>query len=50
MHDAEKTLTKQQRYDYGDYLEAMNDPVWGWVHATARQRAEAFLKTINKWK
>lgn len=50
MHEAEKILTKQQWEDYGDYLERMIDPVKGWLHATAAQRAEAFLKTLGLWE
>lgn len=50
MHEAEKVLDDQQ-----DHI--MNDTLWDmgkgrkylW-HATAAQRAEAFLRTIGKWE
>lgn len=54
MHEAEKFLTTSQP----DYLERLkhltSDPsvMWcGWklLHATAAQRAEAFLRAIGKW-
>jgi hypothetical protein len=50
MHEAEKVFTDTQWEEYGDYLETMINPVKGWLHATAVQRAEAFLKTIGKWE
>jgi hypothetical protein len=50
MHDAEKVLNEKQ-----DHI--MNDTLWDMCegrkylwHATASQRAEAFLRTIGKWK
>jgi len=50
MHEAEKTLNRDSRYDliggYGLYLVALEHN----VSATARQRAEAFLRTIGKWE
>jgi hypothetical protein len=48
MHEAEKGLNKNQWVDYGRELSRLN--VFPMVHATARQRAEAFLRTIGKWK
>lgn len=60
MHDAEKVLPYYPDYLFhlreivGPFPEAMSE--WGdhdWadvVRATARQRAEAFLRTIGKWK
>ena len=60
MHEVEKLLSKFDKGDYPCYLEdeCKTD---GWVimdskdkfaiiNATAKQRAEAFLKTIGKWK
>jgi len=57
MHEAEKVLTK----DRNSYLTELailvstddlrgQDADWPWVCATARQRAEAFLKTVGKWE
>ena len=50
MHEAEKVLNEKQ-----DHI--MNDTLWDMCegrkylwHATASQRAEAFLRTIGKWK
>lgn len=51
MHEAEKQLKNNPVY--ADELYAVT-PVssreWRFIHATARQRAEAFLRTIGKWK
>ncbi len=50
MHEAEKVLVREQRFAYWHEL---NNIVMGTVHvafATAAQRAEAFLKTLNLWK
>lgn len=56
MHEAEKVLEIPQIKTYGAILREMTrggdyvshlDRSW---HATAAQRAEAFLKTIGKWK
>ena len=52
MHEAEKVLTAEQFQDYDSeltdqyVLHQSNNP----IHATARQRAEAFLRTSGKWK
>ena len=55
MHEAEKVLSDSQCKKYRDVLVA---EVIGWsayeneliaIHATAAQRAEAFLRTIGKW-
>jgi hypothetical protein len=50
MHEAEKVLNEKQ-----DHI--MNDTLWDMCegrkylwHATASQRAEAFLRTIGKWQ
>ncbi|CAB5224874.1 hypothetical protein UFOVP742_25 [uncultured Caudovirales phage] len=53
MHEAEKVLTKAQWEDFIEYLSngffSVSD-VWKDVcHATARERAEAFLRTLGKW-
>lgn len=53
MHEAEKVLTTTALCDeYNSRLESMmdiGDPSgWKW-HATAAQRAEAFLRTLNLW-
>ena len=51
MHEAEKILTHEQRADYTWQLAnictagSLNDI----ISATASQRAEAFLKTLNLW-
>jgi len=59
MHEAEKTLIFSERrlfrhwlqkvksYDLGDDVIIAIDEC---VHATAKQRAEAFLRTIGKWE
>jgi len=52
----EKTLTRQERYNYSDHLcdmcyDGSPDPnVEQVISATARQRAEAFIRTLNFWK
>ena len=47
MHEAEKILTADQWYKY-DSMMPLRDPQK--IHATARQRAEAFLRTLGKWE
>lgn len=60
MHEAEKVLvTEKECFCYAvriaelvkgfpnDSFEGVSSYIW---HATAAQRAEAFLKTIGKWK
>ena len=47
MHEAEMVWTADQWYKY-DSLMPLRDPQK--IHATARQRAEAFLRTLDKWK
>ena len=59
MHEAEKVLTSKQKQTYATLLsDAMSDsaPTDSWhavwsetIHATAAQRAEAFLRTVGKW-
>jgi hypothetical protein len=54
MHEAEKVLTEEQLEEFTMHLDAC---LWSgypasrktW-HATAAQRAEAFLRTLNLWK
>ena len=49
MHEVEKTMAHSQTvYQYTVELDRItNRQEW---HATAHQRAEAFLRTIGKWK
>lgn len=49
MHEAEKVLleTKSRWEGYCNGLRWMVFPVW---HATARQRAECFLRTLSLWR
>ena len=53
MHEAEKTLTEEQcvfvRLHLRERLENYPASRYTW-HATARQRAEAFLRTLGKWE
>ena len=54
MHQAEKVLKEEHLDAYGDWLADGNSSggrpseLCHW-HATAAQRAEAFLRTIGKW-
>jgi hypothetical protein len=59
MHEAVMTFSVKQRSEFRNqlqYLIASPTNVSGishydeWWHATARQRAEAFLRTIGKWE
>lgn len=57
MHKAEKVLTFDQSLLYADYLTETTEGLWAdhkrrldCARATAAQRAEAFLRTINKWE
>jgi hypothetical protein len=60
MHEAEKTLTDEQQLQYGneviDVCDRAIDPAdrraksFDLFHATAAQRAEAFLRTLGLWK
>lgn len=58
MHEAEETLTKKQHWQYITHLVELTGAEWTdayeevmvVAHATAAQRAEAFLKTVGKWK
>lgn len=50
MHDAEKVLQDDQReVFYPRNLGAWQRP-FNVIYATARQRAEAFLRTVGKWE
>jgi hypothetical protein len=55
MNEAEKTLSENDEQKYLDILAdaPRNDRYLTWadsVFATAAQRAEAFLKTLNLWE
>lgn len=56
MHEAEKVLVGHEGNRYGGfciYLTNYNLTLVGLeaaIHATARQRAEAFLRTLGKWQ
>lgn len=63
MHEAEKTLSREQLDLYADALLSLIHEVdagyftkinWGhaveFIAATARQRAEAFLRSLHKWQ
>jgi hypothetical protein len=48
MHEAEKIIKNTDKWRR--YKEELNCMPIDTIHATARQRAEAFLKTIGKWE
>jgi len=53
MNAAETSLTDEQQFDYACWLDqkfASRSCEFSLLHATAAQRAEAFLKTLNIWK
>ena len=56
MHEAEKVLTEDQREQYLNSLykvcnpDSMLNDAWNLNCATAAQRAEAFLRAIEKWE
>ena len=54
MHEAEKKLTLKQQMLYQGMIGKVTGnkcpALFGQIHATAAQRAEAFLKTLNLWK
>lgn len=56
MHEAEETLdadiysSESPRYAYARHLYEIVDGVRQPFRATARQRAEAFLRTVGKWR
>ena len=52
MHEAEKVFGEVysiKSCEYDDWLQSIIEHDQKW-RATARQRAEAFLKNINKWE
>jgi len=51
MHEAVRTLKSRERITYSDLLHQIAGyHSYDVSEATARQRAEAFLKTIGKWE
>ena len=50
MHEAEKVLTLPERRKYRKTLLGHCEPASIAIHATAAQRAEAFLRTLGKWE
>jgi hypothetical protein len=50
MHEAENTVIKPQRLWYPYCLRLEGRSFQESIGATASQRAEAFLRTIGKWK
>lgn len=56
MHEAEKVLNKEQVREYQCYMYDMACEIqtrhgrWMPYSATARYRAEAFLRTLGKWE
>jgi hypothetical protein len=48
MHEAESILTEDQLWRMAREIER-NDEEW-YFRATARQRAEAFLRTLGNWE
>ena len=54
MHEAEKQLNPIQAAEYARILTSIawqsEQPVFAPMTATAAQRAEAFLRTLNLWK
>lgn len=49
MHEAEKVLTGEQWVAYVRLLGKVTEEQKGRCHATAAQRAEAFLRTLKLW-
>ena len=50
MHELEGILTNEQIEVYCSFLQKPQWGIWWGIHATASQRAEAFLLTIGKWE
>jgi len=50
MHEAEKTLENHQLWMVTTALAGIVHEDTPIAHATARQRAEAFLRTVGKWR
>lgn len=49
MHEAEEHLRGNQFLRYAEMLDDIIGSLGG-IRATARQRAEAFLRTLGKWE
>ncbi len=49
MHEAEETLDKIQLWRMAREIGKQFEEQW-YYRATARQRAEAFLRTLGKWE
>jgi len=51
MHEAEKTLTDANMFVMAHHIERLVS-AYGqhYFHASARQRAEAFLRALGKWE
>ena len=47
MHEAEKTLLPNE---WDEYCEYLGGALYYCAHATAKQRAEAFLRVFGKWE
>ena len=51
MHEAEKTLSETNMFVMAHYIERfVSRHGQHYFHANARQRAEAFLRTLGKWE
>ncbi len=51
MHEAENTLTDANMFVMAHHIERLvSAKGQHYFHATARQRAEAFLRTLGKWE
>ena len=53
MAEAENTLNDDQQYEYAYVLDDLiknRSCEFNLIHASARMRAEAFVRTIGKWK
>lgn len=49
MHEAEKTLS-DLRHVWDRYCDLLGGSLYHCAHATAAQRAEAFLRTLSLWQ
>ena len=49
MHEAEDELSGNQYMVYATILDSVEGSLFG-IRATARQRAEAFLRVLGKWE
>ena len=49
MHEVESILTEDQLWVMARQIERNWEDQW-YFRATARQRAEAFLRTLGKWE